>query len=310
MTTATTDTKRRALGKGLDSLLPRVSPPPAAAEEAPAPAPAAPAASEAGKPLEVEIERIELNPYQTRSYFDEQKLNELAASILANGILMPILVRPLPEGRYLLIAGERRLRASKILGKKTIPILIRQVSNEQAMEITIVENLQRENLNAIEQAKAFERLGAEFHLTQEQIADRTGKERATVGNSIRLLKLPESVQALVASGELSAGHAKALLGLNHHPEIERVAQKIVEQGLNVRDTEMLVQGMLYPDRREKREAKPEAEVDPNVREVAERLQRALGLKVRIEDRKGRGRVIIEYSTIADFDILLEGLTGE
>ncbi len=307
MTTVATDPKRRALGKGLDSLLPRVSPPAAAPAEAPAPA--APAQSEAGKPLEVELDRIDLNPYQTRSYFDEQKLNELAASILANGILMPILVRPLAEGRYLLIAGERRLRASKILGKKTIPVLIRQVSNEQAMEITIVENLQRENLNAIEQAKAFERLGAEFQLTQEQIADRTGKERATVGNSIRLLKLPDSVQAQVASGELTAGHAKALLGLNHHPDIERVAQKVVAQGLNVRDTEMLVQAMLYPER-EKREAKAQAEQDPNVREVAERLQRALGLKVRIEDRKGRGRVIIEYSTIADFDILLEGLTGE
>jgi ParB family transcriptional regulator, chromosome partitioning protein len=310
MTTVATDTKRRALGKGLDSLLPRVSPPPAADPvEVAAPAPAAPAQGEAGKPLEVELDRIDLNPYQTRSYFDEQKLNELAASILANGILMPILVRPLPEGRYLLIAGERRLRATKILGKKTIPVLVRQVSNEQAMEITIVENLQRENLNPIEQAKAFERLGAEFQLTQEQIADRTGKERATVGNSIRLLRLPESVQAQVGSGELSAGHAKALMGLNHHPEIERVAHKVVAQGLNVRDTEMLVQGMLYPER-EKKESKPQAELDPNVREVAERLQRALGLKVRIEDRKGRGRVIIEYSTIADFDILLEGLTGE
>ncbi|MGB6194646.1 MAG: ParB/RepB/Spo0J family partition protein [Terracidiphilus sp.] len=304
MTTVATDSKRRALGKGLDSLLPRVSLPPV---EAPAPAVSAP--SEAGKPLEVELDRIDLNPYQTRSYFDEQKLNELAASILANGILMPILVRPLPEGRFLLIAGERRLRAAKILGKKTIPVLIRQVSNEQAMEITIVENLQRENLNAIEQAKAFERLGAEFQLTQEQIADRTGKERATVGNSIRLLKLPDSVQAQVATGELTAGHAKALLGLNHHPDIERVAQKVVAQGLNVRDTEILVQAMLYPER-EKREAKPEAEMDPNVREVAERLQRALGLKVRIEDKKGRGRVISEYSTIADFDILLVGLTGE
>lgn len=307
MTTVATDTKRRALGKGLDSLLPRVSPPAPVEEVAPAPAPAP--QGEAGKPLEIELDLIDLNPYQTRSFFDEQKLNELAASILANGILMPILVRPIAEGRYLLIAGERRLRATKILGKKTIPVLVRQVSNVQAMEITIIENLQRENLNPIEQARAFERLGAEFHLTQEQIADRTGKERATVGNFMRLLRLPEAVQAQVASGALSAGHAKALLGLNHHPDIERVAQKVVERGLNVRDTEMLVQGMLFPER-EKREAKPQAEQDPNVREVAERLQRALGLKVHIEDRKGRGRVIIEYSTIADFDILLEGLTGE
>lgn len=301
MTTAT-DTKRRALGKGLDSLLPRVAHTPAAA------APSAPAHTEGeiGKPLEVPLDMIDVNPYQTRTHMDEVKLAELAASIVANGVLNPILVRPMPNGRYLLIAGERRWRASALAAKKTVPVLFRQVSDEQSMEITVVENLQREDLNPMEEARAFERLCTEFQMTQEQIAQRVGKDRTTITNSLRLLKLPHSVQSLVLSGELTEGHAKALLSLNHHPELERAAQKVVALSLSVRETERLVQGILMPQ--EKKDPKPEKVVDPNVREVADNLQRALGLKVRIEDNKGRGRVIIEYSTLADFDMLLESLS--
>jgi ParB family chromosome partitioning protein len=300
MTTATPDTKRRALGKGLDSLLPRVQPP--------APAVAA-HEGEGGKPREIPIDSIDRNPYQTRTQLDQAELAELAASIVANGVVQPILVRPQASGRFQLIAGERRWRASQLAKKTTIPAILRQVSDEQAMEITIVENLQRADLNPIDQARAFERLASEFKMTQEQIAQRTGKERATVANFMRLLKLPESVQKRVESGELSFGHARALLGLNHHPDLEKAAQRVVSLSLSVRQTETLVQSMLFPERAEKA-AKAEPVVDPNVREVKDRLQRALGLKVNIEDRNGRGRVIIEYARLEDFDTLLENLAGK
>ena len=240
---------------------------------------------------------------------DEEQLAELAASITSNGVVQPILVRPQANGRFQLIAGERRWQASKLAGKKTIPAILRQVSDEQAMEITIVENLQRADLNPMEQARAFERLSREFHMTQEQMAQRTGKDRVTVSNFMRLLKLPETIQSLVESGALTFGHAKALLGLNQHPGLEKTAQRVANLSLSVRQTESLVQGMLFPERA-KKEPKPETPVDPNVKEVAEQLQRALGLKVYIEDNKGRGRVIIEYARLEDFDTLLEQLAGD
>lgn len=305
MTTATADTKRRALGKGLDSLLPRV-------QNNPSPVPAhvqAPAEAEGGKPREIPIEEIDRNPFQTRTHVDEAELAELAASITANGVVQPILVRPQANGRFQLIAGERRWRASQLAGKKTIPAILRQVSDEQALEITIVENLQRADLNAMEQARAFERLSREFHMTQEQIATRTGKDRVSVSNYIRLLSLPDGIQKLVEGSQLSFGHAKALMGLKFHPDLEKTAQRVANLSLSVRQTETLVQGMLNPEKG-KKEAKPEPEVDPNVKEVAERLQRALGLKVHIEDKSGRGRVIIEYANIADFDALLEQLARD
>jgi ParB family transcriptional regulator, chromosome partitioning protein len=304
MTTATADNKRRALGKGLDSLLPRVQPSPA---PTPVHAPA-PVESDGGRPREIPIEEIDRNPFQTRTHVDESELSELAASITANGVVQPILVRPQPDGRFQLIAGERRWRASKLAGKKTIPAILRQVSDEQALEITIVENLQRTDLNAMEQARAFERLSREFHMTQEQIATRTGKDRVSVSNYMRLLSMPEGIQKLVEGSQLSFGHAKALMGLKFHPDMEKTAQRVANLSLSVRQTESLVQGMLNPEKN-KKEPKPEPEVDPNVKEVAERLQRALGLKVHIEDRSGRGRVIIEYANIADFDALLEQLAA-
>ena len=305
MTTATAENKRRALGKGLDSLLPRV-------QGLPAPSPVhapAPAEGDAGKPREIAIEEIDRNPFQTRTHVDEAELAELAASITANGVVQPILVRPQADGRFQLIAGERRWRASKLAGKKTIPAILRQVSDEQALEITIVENLQRADLNAMEQARAFERLSREFHMTQEQIATRTGKDRVSVSNYLRLLSLPGSIQKLVEGSQLSFGHAKALMGLKFHPDLEKTAQRVANRSLSVRQTETLVQRMLNPEKN-KKEPKPEPEIDPNVKEVAERLQRALGLKVHIEDKSGRGRVIIEYANIADFDGLLEQLARE
>jgi ParB family chromosome partitioning protein len=221
-----------------------------------------------------------------------------------------VLVRPLLNGRFQLIAGERRWRASQLAGKDTIPAILRQVSDEQAMEITIVENLQRADLNPMEQARAFERLSREFHMTQEQMAVRTGKDRATVANFLRLLRLPTSVQARVESGELSFGHARTLLAFEHAEEIEKAAQRISALSLSVRQTENYVQGLLHPERASKKDPKPEPPVDPNVREVQDRLQRALGLKVHIEDHHGRGKVIIEYGRLEDFDTLLEQLAGE
>jgi ParB family chromosome partitioning protein len=299
MTIAPLDTKRRALGKGLDSLLPRV----------PAPA-AAPVDSETGKPREIPLDQIDRNPFQTRSQVNEDQLAELAASIVANGVVQPVLVRPLAEGRFQLIAGERRWRASQLAGKATIPAILRQVSDEQAMEITIVENLQRADLNPMEQARAFERLSREFHMTQEQMATRTGKDRATVANFLRLLRLPATVQARVESGELTFGHARALLAFEHAEEIEKASKRVVGLSLSVRQTESYVQGLLHPEKAGKKEPKPEPPVDPNVREVQERLQRALGLRVSIEDHHGRGKVIIEYAKLEDFDTLLEQLAGE
>ncbi len=299
MNIAATDPKRRALGKGLDSLLPRA--------HAPA---TTPADAEGGRPREIPLDQIDPNPFQTRRHVNEEQLAELAASITANGVVQPVLVRPLASGRFQLIAGERRWRASQVAGKATIPAILRQVSDEQAMEITIVENLQRADLNPMEQARAFDRLSREFHMTQEQMAVRTGKDRATVANFLRLLRLPAAVQARVESGELSFGHARTLLAFEHAEDIEKAAQRVGALSLSVRQTENYVQGLLHPERAKKKDPKPEPPIDPNVREVQEQLQRALGLKVHIEDHNGKGKVIIEYARLEDFDTLLQHLAGE
>ncbi len=297
MSTVIPDLKRRALGKGLDSLLPRVPSAGAAAE------------SEGGRPREIPLHLIDRNPFQTRTQFDADQLRELADSIKANGVVQPVLVRPLAGGRFQLIAGERRWKASEIAGKETVPAILRQVSDEQAMEITIVENLQRADLNPMEQARAFERLSREFHLTQEQMAQRTGKDRATVANFLRLLRLPQTVQEMVEGGKLTFGHARALLAFEHAEEILKASKKIVALSLSVRQTESYIQGQINPDKASKK-VKEEPPVDPNVREAKERLQRALGMKVTIEDKKGSGRVIIQYSRLDDFDRLMEMLGAE
>ena len=205
-------------------------------------------------------------------------------------MVQPVLVRPLAGGRFQLIAGERRWRASQLAGKTTVPAILRQVSDEQAMEITIVENLQRTDLNPMEQARAFERLSREFHMTQEQMAQRTGKDRATVANFIRLLKSANFVSRLASnSGELTFGHARALLAFEHAEEMEKAAQRIVSLSLSVRQTESYVQGLIDPSSQVEKEPKAAPPVDPNVRDAQERLQRALGLKVMIEDKNGRGK---------------------
>jgi ParB family transcriptional regulator, chromosome partitioning protein len=294
------DTKKRtALGKGIESLLgPRQ------------PAVAAPVVAEAtGKPLEIALDKIERNPNQTRTAFDDAKLAELAQSIAATGVVQPVVVRELPGGRYQLIMGERRWRASQVAGKATIPAIVRQVSDEQAMEMTIVENLQREDLNPMEQARAFERLSREFNLTQEQMAKRTGKDRASVTNFLRLLKLPDPVQKQVEQGYLTFGHARALLALSSPDEMMHVANRVMAMSLSVRQTELHVQGLINPETTRQPEGTSRVVVaqDPNVTEAQNRLQQRLGLKVKIEDKKGKGRVIIEYTGVDDFDAILAAL---
>ncbi len=285
--------KRKALGRGLDTLLPSSRP-----AAAPAPVPH-------GETVrEIPIEMIDRNPYQTRMRFDEAALAELAASISASGVIQPIMVRPQPNGRFQLIAGERRWMASQRAGKKTIPAIAKQVSNEQAMEITIIENLQREDLNAMEQARAYERLGREFGLTQEQMAQRTGKDRSSVSNFLRLLKLPNEVQQMVENDKLSFGHAKALMGLDSPEAMLKLAQRAVQMSMSVRHVEGAVANLMHPP---EKTAAPERKVDPNVREAERELERALGVKIQISDRNGRGKIQIEYKTLEDFDRILDAL---
>lgn len=303
MPSAISDPKRRALGKGLESLLP--------SRPAPTPPPPAPPIESTGKPLEIALDQIERNPFQTRTQFDEAKLNELAQSIAASGVVQPIVVRSLGKDSYQLITGERRWLASRKAGKTTIPAIVRQVSDEQAMEMTIVENLQRADLNPMEQARAYQRLSQDFKMTQEQMATRTGKERASVANFLRLLRLPEPIQQKVESGDLSFGHARTLLALDSPESITAAAQKVIALSFSVRQTESYVQGLINPEAKPKKADKSAAEPeDPNVREAQDRLQRTLGLKVRIEDKKGKGRVIIEYAGLEDFDSILTALSGE
>jgi ParB family transcriptional regulator, chromosome partitioning protein len=290
--------KRKALGRGLDSLLP----------SRPVVTPIAPPAQPAGSPQEVPIENIDANPYQTRRRIHEQALEELAESIRVSGVVQPVVLRPMANGRFQLVAGERRWLASKRAGRATVPAVLRQISNEQAMEITIIENLQREDLNPVEQAHAFERLSREFNMTQEQIAARTGKDRASIANFIRLLKLPESVQNAMEEGSLSFGHGKVLLALAGFPEhLERAAREIIEKKLSVRQTEELVAKLLNPQAEEQKQEKPVRLLDPNVREAQRSLESALGVKVEIHDRKGRGKIVLKYGSLEDFDRIVEAL---
>lgn len=293
MLPAPADPKRRALGRGLESLLPA----------RPAAAPVA-----AGNALELELDAIERNPYQTRSSFNQEALAELGQSIAAIGVVQPIVVRLLSPGKYQLIAGERRWLASGLAGKSTVPAVVLVASDVQTMEMTIVENLQRADLNPMEQARAYERLSREFHLTQEDMAKRTGKDRASVSNFLRLLKLPMVVQTRVEAGELSFGHARTLLALETEQQIIAAAQKVSALSLSVRATENYIKGLLDPERKLGKVQAAAEETDPNVKAAQQQIQRAVGLRTSIEDKDGKGRVIIEYASLQDFDTLLEVLT--
>jgi ParB family chromosome partitioning protein len=294
--------KRKALGRGLDALLPsRTAATPIAM----------PAAQAAATAQEIRVDNIDANPYQTRRRINETALQELADSIRTSGVVQPVVLRPTANGRFQIVAGERRWLASKRAGRATIPAVVRQISNEQAMEITIIENLQREDLNPVEQARAFERLSREFGMTQEQIATRTGKDRASIANFIRLLKLPEAVQDAMEGGALSFGHGKVLLGMAEFPEhLEKAAREIIEKQLSVRQTEELVARLLNPQAAEKNNEKPARLLDPNVREAQRSMESALGVKVEIQDRKGKGKIILKYGSLDDFDRIVEALAGK
>jgi ParB family chromosome partitioning protein len=258
----------------------------------------------------IALDRIDENPYQTRRAFDQKALEELAESIRANGIVQPIVVRPSSDGRYTLILGERRCRAAKLAGEMTIPAIVRQVSNEQAAEMTIVENLQRQDLNCLEQAHAFARLSREFGLTQEQIGQKTGCSRESVSNYMRLLKLPEEVQQLLVEGKLGFSEARVLLQLVNPETIPHFAKEAVEKQLSVAQLTALVDYANLPG-----DSAPDREngtrwVDPNVRAIQTELEQLLGCRIRINDRKGKGKIVIEYASLEDFDRVVEMLKGK
>ena len=293
-----TTERRKVLGRGLETLLPSRPVP-----VGPAPVPA-PAKASGDEVLHLPLEQLEHNPYQTRkSPLDSGPLQELAASIKSVGVLQPIVVRPNTNGHYQVIAGERRWQASQLAGLRDIPAIVRHVSNEQAMEMTIIENLQREDLNPMEQARAYDRLGREFGLTQEHMSVRTGLDRSSIANFLRLLKLPVSVQEKLDRDQITLSHAKSLMGLDSPGEMERLADRIVENGLSVRQTEEMVTALMHPHPK----VEKERTVDPNVREVENTLQRILGVRVTIEDREGRGKILIEYRSVDDFDRILDAL---
>ena len=296
-----TPDKRKALGRGLETLLPAARGIQSIPSGQQMPGFGGEATTDAVRELPVEL--IDRSPYQPRTHMDEAALQELAESIRVSGVIQPVTVRAF-EGRYQLVAGERRWLASQRAGKATVPAIVRQLSNEQAMEIAIIENLQREDLNPIEQARAYERLSREFGLTQEQMAQRTGKDRSSVSNFLRLLKLPAQVLALVESAQLSFGHAKALMTLDSPEAMTRLAQRAAQLSMSVRQLEAAAYQLMHPAPAAE---KPVRTLDPNVREAEQVLQRSLGLRVQIQDRKGKGKIVLEYQSLEDFDRVLEML---
>jgi ParB family chromosome partitioning protein len=346
--------KRRALGRGLESLLPgpRVvtttesrTPASERAGIVPPAAPSAavlvrtpldsnlqanaevltaraevPASSEehsaaGNQVMNLPIDSIDKNPYQTRYVFDEETLIEMRDSIKENGVVQPIVVRPSAEdGRYVLVLGERRLRASKMAGKDTIPAMIRKVSPQQAAEMTVLENLVREDLNCLEQAEAFRVLSKEFHLTQAQIAERVGVSRESVSNYMRLLKLPRKVMDYMLEDRLSFSDARMLLALENEAQIEQLADEVVTKHLKwdeIEDRVARLNGFLpAPQKAEESDASRGARwVDPNVRAAQMEMERTLGMRVRIRDRNGKGKIVIEYATVDDYERVVQMLRG-
>ena len=258
----------------------------------------------------VPVEAIDKNPYQTRYVFDEDMLRELSDSIKEHGVVQPVVVRPAEEeGRYILVLGERRLRASKLAGKETIPALVRRLSPQQAAEMTVLENVMREDLNPIEQAEAFRVLSLEFKLTQSQIADRIGMSRETVANYMRLLRLPQKVMEYMLADRLSFSDAREILRLENDDHIEAVAEEVVTHKLKwdqIEDRVMRINGSfpLLPGQTmpgEPRKKGGARWMDPNVRAAQTDMERTLGMRVRIRDRHGKGKIVIEYASVDDYE---------
>ncbi|HEY8394111.1 MAG TPA: ParB/RepB/Spo0J family partition protein [Thermaerobacter sp.] len=253
---------------------------------------------------QIEVDRVRPNPYQPRRDFDPEAMAELVESIRQHGIVQPLLVRPEGDG-YRLVAGERRWRAAREAGLKVVPAVVRELSDTEMMEIALVENLQREDLNPIEEAQGYRMLCEELGLTQEQVSQRVGKSRSHIANLMRLLQLPEDLRRLVAEGKLSTGHAKVLLSVGSPPEMRRLAARVLSEGLTVRQLENLVASA--GKQRKPRQQPAPAELSPEVRDLTDRLQRALGTRVSIRARGQRGQIIIEYYTLDDLERLLSRL---
>src|SRR5215469_16279746 len=283
---------RKALGRGLGSLWPpRPTPPPSPSEP---------------NTIDIPIELIDPNPLQPRRSFHAERLEELAQSIRANGIIQPLVVRK-ADARYQLVAGERRWRAAKLAGIQRVPTVVREIPDDHLLEITLIENIQREDLNPIETAVAFERMMRELILNPEQVGHRTGKDRTTIINLVRLLQLPNDLQQLVAERRLSAGHARCLLSLPTIQLQREVAEKAVAQGWSVRQVERLTQRMM-----EGRKPRHVDEVvnDPNVKAAIQEMERVLGTRVRIvEKAKQKGRIEIEFYSSEDLDRIYGAIVG-
>lgn len=284
-------TKKPALGRGFSALLPSAKPE---------------AARESGV-LHVALDELEPNRRQPRKHFDEQGIAELAQSIRESGILQPVLVSR--EGdRYRILAGERRVRAARAAGLERVPVLVREGLKERDhLLLALVENVQRRDLSPLEEAEAFRNLRDEFGMTQEEVAERVGKDRTTVANSLRLLKLPVSVRAAIEDGSLSAGHARALLGLPSAADQEFLAAQIVRRGLSVRLTEARVEEKVRGAAKKKRKARA---VDADTRDAELRLQRALGTRVEIKRKKRGGEIRIQFYSEAELIALFEKLIEE
>jgi ParB family transcriptional regulator, chromosome partitioning protein len=298
------DKQRKVLGRGLSALLPQRP----AQASSPSGAATSPALSAPETKALLPIDSIRPNPLQPRTNFQADRLEELAASIRANGIIQPLIVRKSDEG-YQIVAGERRWRAAKLASIAEVPVVVADVADSQMLELALIENIQREDLNPIETAHAYDRLNRELGLSHEEIGRRTGKDRSSIANTVRLLKLPKEVQALVAGQRLSMGHARAVLGLSS-PELQiQVAEKAAAQGLSVRQVETLVQE-LSSDREKSPTSAREHKSDPNVKAAVEDLERALGTRVRIiELSQQRGRIEIEYYSQAELDRLFQQIVG-
>lgn len=303
MTTAT-QKMRKPLGKGLSSLLP---PRPQAAAPETVTAEMQPST---GAPM-IPVDAIQPNPDQPRTIFRPERLEELAASIRANGIIQPLIVRRTGEHAYQVIAGERRWRAAKLAGLTEVPAVVQEVADPRMLELALIENIQREDLNPIETAQAYDRLGRELGLSQEEIGNRTGKDRTSIANALRLLRLPKEVQLLLAEHRLSMGHARAILGLDSAEEQIRLAEKAAAQGMSVRQVEALVQEAASDHPRRERRNQRNAPQDPNVTAAVEELERALGTRVRIvELNEQRGKIEIDYYSQADLDRIYQQITSK
>jgi ParB family chromosome partitioning protein len=283
---------KKGLGRGLSALIPSVTEPRAET-------------SKEDVNFQIEVDRITPSPFQPRRAFDEAKIEELASSIRNQGIIQPLVVRRKGDG-YELIAGERRWRAAMKAGMSQVPVVVRDATDHEALQLALVENLQREDLNPIEEASGYRRLQQEFQWSQEEMAEKVGKSRPAIANSMRLLALPPEAQAEVSAGNLPAGQARALLGLQTEPLIISACRDVVAKGLSTRETEKLVR-QLMSGRRRKRQAPT---IDPDLRSVIEELQRLLGTRVRLlpKARSTRGKIEIEYYSLADLERIVQSVT--